>query len=143
LPYQDVLTRFPLPPCAELDTGDIFQIEFLGFKEEANYMRLRNPMRIPFLIALVTAFSLSFTSMAVAQDWKFHAIVDVDFVKQYVKIPAPKGVMIVDSRPTKLRYDKGHIPNAVNIPDSQFDKFKHLLPADKSTLLIFYCQGPT
>jgi rhodanese-like protein len=106
-------------------------------------MRLRKTMRIPFLLALVTAFSLSFTSAATAQDWKFHSIVDVDFVKHYVKIPAPKGVMIVDSRPTKLRYDKGYIPNAVNIPDSQFDKFKQLLPKDKSTLLIFYCQGPT
>jgi hypothetical protein len=78
-----------------------------------------------------------------AQEWKFKDIVDVKFVKQYIKIPAPKGVMIVDSRPTKAKYDNGHIPNAVSIPDSQFDKLKHQLPGDKNTLLIFYCQGPT
>ena len=108
-------------------------------------MKLKKMMGIPYLIVLVTAFSLSFIPMqsALAKSWKFHTIVDANFVKQYVKIPAPKGVMIIDSRPTKLKYDKGHIPNAVNIPFSQFDKFKHLLPKDKNTLLIFYCQGPT
>ena len=74
---------------------------------------------------------------------KYRDIVNVDFVQQYVKVPMSKDVMIIDSRPTKKRYDKGHIPMAVNIPDSQFEKYKHLLPEDKNTLLIFYCQGPT
>jgi len=108
-------------------------------------MRSREAKGFPLFVALVTAFCLSFISIqnAAAQDWKFHDIVDTKFVQQYVKIPAPKGVMIIDSRPTKGKYDKGYIPNAVNIPWSQFDKFKHLLPEDKNTLLIFYCQGPT
>ena len=74
---------------------------------------------------------------------KYSEIVDVDFVKQYVKVPMSKDVMIIDSRPTRKKYDIGHIPMAVNIPDSQFDKYKHLLPENKNTLLIFYCQGPT
>jgi rhodanese-related sulfurtransferase len=51
--------------------------------------------------------------------------------------------MIIDSRPYKAKYAKGHIPTAVSIPDSQFAKLTDLLPEDKSTLLIFYCQGPT
>ncbi len=76
-------------------------------------------------------------------DWKFHDIVDVDFVKQYAKVPQPEGVMIIDSRPYKPKYVKGYIPTAVNIPDSQFDKMVAKLPKDKNAVLIFYCEGPT
>ena len=75
--------------------------------------------------------------------WQFHDIVDVKFVQQYVKMPKPADVLIVDSRPTKAKFDKGYIPTAINIPGSKFDKMTDKLPKDKSTLLIFYCQGPT
>ena len=78
-----------------------------------------------------------------AADWKFHSIVKVDFVKQYAKLPLPENVLIIDSRPYKPKYVNGHIPTAVNIPDSQFEKLKGQLPADKNALLIFYCGGPT
>ena len=50
---------------------------------------------------------------------------------------------LVDSRPAARKYDIGHIPTAINIPDSQFDKLAPaLLPKDKSQLVIFYCDGP-
>jgi rhodanese-related sulfurtransferase len=74
-------------------------------------------------------------------DWKFHTIVDVDYVMAQVKVPMPEDVMIIDARPKRAKYDKGHIPMAVSIPDSQFDKMTDLLPADKNALLIFYCGG--
>jgi rhodanese-related sulfurtransferase len=74
-------------------------------------------------------------------DWKYHDIVALDFVKQYVKVPHPEGVMIIDSRPKRAKYDKGHIPSAVSIPYSKFDKMTDKLPQDKNTLLIFYCGG--
>ena len=74
-------------------------------------------------------------------DWKFHDIVSVEFVKQYVKVPQPEGVMIIDSRPKRAKYDKGHIPMAVSIPDSKFSKMTDKLPTDKDTTLIFYCGG--
>ncbi len=76
-------------------------------------------------------------------EWWFHDTVNIDFVKQYAVMPQPKGVMIVDARPKRAKYDKGHIPTAVSIPARQFDKFKDRLPKDKKTLLIFYCGGPT
>jgi rhodanese-related sulfurtransferase len=51
--------------------------------------------------------------------------------------------MIIDSRPAARKYDIGHIPGAVNIPDTQFDELApKMLPPDKSMLLIFYCEGP-
>jgi rhodanese-related sulfurtransferase len=65
----------------------------------------------------------------------------IDFVKQHVSIPPKKGVVIIDSRPAARQYDPGHIPGAINIPDSQFDKLVDKLPADKATLLLFYCGG--
>lgn len=74
-------------------------------------------------------------------DWRFHDIVDVAFVEQYVKVPMPENTMIIDARPKRAKYDKGHIPMAVSIPDSQFDKTTDKLPQNKDTLLIFYCGG--
>ena len=67
-------------------------------------------------------------------------VVDAEFVSQYATVPSKDEVLIIDSRPAR-KYDQGHIVPAINISDSQFDKLTHLLPEDKSTLLIFYCGG--
>ncbi len=50
-------------------------------------------------------------------------------------------VVIIDSRPKARKYAKGHVPTAISIPYRKFDKLTHLLPADKTTPLIFYCGG--
>jgi rhodanese-related sulfurtransferase len=71
----------------------------------------------------------------------YHAIVDAKFVGQHVTVPMAEDVMVIDSRPKRAKYDKGHIPMAVSIPDTEFDKHIDKLPADKETLLIFYCGG--
>ena len=71
----------------------------------------------------------------------FHDIVDMAFVEQHLSIPMADGVMLIDARPYKPKYIKGHIPMAVSIPDTQFDKLTDRLPADKNSLLIFYCGG--
>ena len=63
---------------------------------------------------------------------------------EYVAAQLPTNeLLLVDSRPKKAKYDKGYIPSAISIPDSEFDKLKGKLPADKNTLLIFYCGGYT
>ena len=74
-------------------------------------------------------------------DWFYHDIVDADFVMQQIKMPMPENVMIVDARPEKPKYVKGHIPMAVSIPDTKFNKMTDKLPKDKDALLIFYCGG--
>lgn len=71
----------------------------------------------------------------------YSQLVDADFVGKYAVLPKPEGVQIIDSRPTTRKYDPGHIPTAMNLPDSDFDKLASQLPADKGTLLIFYCDG--
>ena len=72
----------------------------------------------------------------------FNKLVDLDFVKKQAAIPKVEGVMLIDARPAVRKYDLGHIPTAINIPDTQFDKLAPtLLPQDKSMLLVFYCEG--
>lgn len=111
---------------------------------------------LPYVLLAVLALMLGFgcatapkpdqaaqkEEAASAKSWRFHDIVDVDFVKQYAKIPPPEDVMIIDARPKRGRYDKGHILTAVSIPDTQFEKNVDKLPEKKDALLIFYCQGP-
>ncbi|MCX7157535.1 MAG: rhodanese-like domain-containing protein [Rhodocyclales bacterium] len=101
------------------------------------------------VLAGLVATPLVYSTAAVAADaavvqpkegW-YKALVDFDFMRQNVDIPLKKGVMIIDSRPAARQYDPGHIPGAVNIPDSQFEKQVDRLPADKGTLLLFYCGG--
>ena len=111
-------------------------------------MRLKSRLWLVISLAIVVALGLGYTSSAfaeekVTQDWKFHDIVDVNFIKNYVKVPMPEDVMIIDARPKRAKYDKGHIPMAVSIPDSQFNKLTGNLPNNKNALLIFYCEGPT
>jgi rhodanese-related sulfurtransferase len=68
-------------------------------------------------------------------------LVAYDALRPLVDIPPVKGVVIIDSRPKARQYDPGHIPGAINIPDTQFDKMVERLPADKATQLVFYCGG--
>ncbi len=73
----------------------------------------------------------------------YHTLVSIDFVKPFVcdnmLLQEPReDVVIIDSRPKRPRYDRGHIPTAISIPDSEFDEHVHMLPQDKSALVIFY-----
>ncbi len=72
---------------------------------------------------------------------KYPNIVDVKFVMDHITVPMAENVMIIDARPKRAKYDKGHIPGSVSIPDSQFDKMADQLPANKDALLVFYCGG--
>jgi rhodanese-related sulfurtransferase len=65
--------------------------------------------------------------------------VSADWVKK--QIDTKTNMVLIDSRPKRKKYDKGHIPTALSIPDSQFAKLQDQLPADKSTPLVFYCGG--
>ena len=69
-----------------------------------------------------------------------YAAVGVEYIAKQMEA---NQMLLVDSRPKKPKYDKGFIPSAISLPDSQFDKLKGKLPQDKSTLIIFYCGGFT
>ena len=101
------------------------------------------------LLAALFAAPLPYASVALAADaatvqpkegW-YTKLVDNAFVARYAVLPKPDGVLLIDSRPTARKFDPGHIPTAINIPDTQFEKMVDQLPQDKNTLLIFYCEG--
>jgi rhodanese-related sulfurtransferase len=112
-------------------------------------MRTKQLAVFAAVMASLAAGPVVFSSAAFAadaaaiqvKDGYYKTLVDFEFMRQNVSIPPKKGVMIIDSRPAARQYDPGHIPGAVNIPDSQFDKQTAKLPEDKATLLLFYCGG--
>ena len=115
-------------------------------------MRIKSLITVSLTVCLALALGLGYATTTLASggaategqaDWFFHSIVDVNFVMEHVKVPMPEDVMVIDARPKRAKYDKGHIPMAVSIPDTQFDKMTDMLPTDKNALLIFYCGGPT
>ena len=115
-------------------------------------MSIKRFSALMLTLGLVLVLSAGFATTTLAaetkkdptkSDWWFHDVVDVDFVMQNISVPMKEGVMIIDARPKRAKYDKGHIPGAISIPDSQFAKMTAQLPAQKDALLIFYCEGPT
>jgi rhodanese-related sulfurtransferase len=115
-------------------------------------MRIRQRIFLSGALAALLGLGLSLpVTNAIAEDkaaspakanW-YSKLVDVEFVKQQAAVPKIDGVMVIDARPTVRKFDIGHIPTAVNIPDSAFDKLApNMLPTDKTSLLVFYCDGP-
>jgi len=108
--------------------------------------------RVKFLILALIAGLVLLTGCTATQtaqvqketpSWVFHDIVDAEFVKANRGVPMPANVLLVDARPYKGKYAKGHIPGAVSMPFSGFDKSVDQLPENKDDLLIYYWQGPT
>jgi len=104
-------------------------------------LMLALPAALPAALWTAPAHAQAASAQAAQANYYQH-LVDYDFVKQWVGIPAKKGVMLIDARPTGRKYNPGHIAGAVNIPDDKFEQMKDQLPQDKSTLLIYYCEGP-
>lgn len=80
------------------------------------------------------------TALQPKEGW-FQTLTTFDKLRPDVTIPPKKGLVVIDSRPAARQYDPGHIPGAISIPDSAFDKAVDRLPADKATRLVFYCGG--
>lgn len=102
--------------------------------------RIKKSMVMALAVALVLAFAAG-TALAEKPAFKqFPAQVDAAFVKQVVD-GKTKG-LVIDSRPKRKKYDKGHVPGALSLPFSRFKKMAaQTLPADKGSLVVFYCGG--
>ncbi len=67
----------------------------------------------------------------------FHTFVGIDFVKPIVadnllRVEPRDDVMLIDARPKRPRFDRGHIPTAVSLPDGEFEeRADEVLPEDK------------
>jgi rhodanese-related sulfurtransferase len=95
----------------------------------------------PLAVYAPAASAADAAAVQAKEGW-YKNLVDFDYMKGQVEIPPKAGVTLVDARPAARKYDLGHIPGAISIPDSQFEKMTDKLPADKAALLIFYCEGP-
>jgi len=93
------------------------------------------------ILAVAGLLPLTAAPAVAAETPQYPHIVDQAFVAEYAVIPKRDDVVIIDSRPTARKYDLGHLPGAISVPDRTFDKLTHMLPEDRSTLLIFYCGG--
>jgi len=51
-----------------------------------------------------------------------------------------KDLLVIDTRNPE-EFQHVHIPGALNIPQKKFIEYKQLLPEDKNTRLVFYCNG--
>ena len=99
---------------------------------------------IGLLILAAVAFAPFGGTAAAAEEESFEKytkIIDYETFAAYAVIPVRDDVTIVDSRPTRKKYDIGHVPGAINIPNTFFDKQADKLPSDKDQALIFYCGG--
>ena len=68
-------------------------------------------------------------------------LVDYAFVRKLVD-GGDGNFVLVDSRPLP-RFQQGTIPGAINVPYPAWDKVSGRLPKDKSSLVVFFCQGLT
>jgi len=68
-------------------------------------------------------------------------LVDYAYVRKLVD-QGSANFALIDSRPLP-RFQQGTIPGAINVPYPAWDKVVDRLPKDKSTQLIFFCQGVT
>src|SRR5437868_4264770 len=65
-------------------------------------------------------------------------VMDADELKRW--IDSRKPFVLLDSR-VAAEYKAGHIPTAINILAAEMEKQRNRLPADKKTILVFYCNG--
>ena len=56
-------------------------------------------------------------------EWKFHDIVGHRFVNRTLPFQNRKTFFWFILYPKEVKYDQGHIPTAINIPDSHFEKY--------------------
>ncbi len=92
-----------------------------------------NIIMIMFLGAL--SMTTAFQASGASQEFP---VLSTDQLK--AMIDAKKNFLLIDAR-TATEYQEAHIIGAISIPENKFDESRALLPADKTKLLVFYCNG--
>ncbi len=101
----------------------------------------KNRLALSLLVMTLALLLQASSALGQKADWMHDKIMEVNEVISHVSVPMAGDVMIIDARPYKPKFTKGHIPGAVSIPFSEFDKKTDLLPKNKDALLIYYCGG--
>lgn len=95
--------------------------------------------RMPYLLTLLICcgFLLLQASAAAAEE-KFKTITTAE-LKQ--KMDAHEPLTLIDAL-SSIEHNELAIVGSINIPSSKVTADNPLLPADKASLLVFYCKGP-
>lgn len=94
---------------------------------------------IGILFAVVFSFFLSAgTALSTAASDQEFSVISTDQLKKMMD--EKKEFILVDAR-TKEEYQEAHLVTAINVPEKQFEELVSTLPADKKSLLVFYCNG--
>ena len=88
-------------------------------------------------VILITVYFVVAAVFA-AQVWADNDLVSTEALK--AMMDEKKDFTLIDAR-TKEEYQEAHIVTAVNVPEKQFKELVSTLPADKNSLLVFYCNG--
>jgi rhodanese-related sulfurtransferase len=91
------------------------------------------------LVTLVVACCLA--PSAFADEAKVPTISTEDLVARLSAGPASKHFAVIDVR-SRVEFEEGHVPGALHIPITQAERLLPRTVKDKSTDLIFYCNGP-
>lgn len=92
---------------------------------------------VTLFIAALVSCSTAGTSKASSDQIKLNTI-STDQLKKMQD--EKKSFLLVDAR-SPQEYQEAHIKGAISIPEKNLEENKNLLPADKSTQIIIYCNG--
>ena len=101
-------------------------------------MVLKSKCILLFALALLVCF-LSTSASAENGQKQSYEIIKTGELKA-IWDAKPEDLLVVDTR-NPGEYADVHIPGAINIPQKEFDEYCHLLPAEKNTRIVFYCNG--
>lgn len=82
------------------------------------------------------SFKYSFT--AIKMEKEGHGLIDTEGLRKMLAAGVP--LLVFDARNPE-EYQEVHIKGAMSLPEPRFVEYTHLLPADKSATLVFYCNG--
>ena len=97
--------------------------------------RTRKIMRTLFLAGILLVAAALSSARGAETEFK---VVTTDQLK--AMMDEKKDFMLIDAR-TKDEYQEAHIANALSIPEKSFEESSSLLPGDKNSLMVFYCNG--
>ena len=128
------IVRFDEKTLKVIDAGEPKKVEFLREARKGHEVRIAYVEKDGQKVATQITFK---GPVKVAKG----DLVDYAYVRKLVD-QGSGNFALVDSRPLP-RFQQGTIPGAINVPYPAWDKVVNRLPADKSTQLVFFCQGVT
>ena len=89
-----------------------------------------------FAFAAIAAIPVALAAEEAASSYK---TINTEDLKAWLD-RKPKDLVVVDARNPE-EYQEVHIKGAISIPEPKWDEYKHLLPAERSAPIVFYCNG--